>query len=128
MKVRTSVKAGGNTQGEAMKLKRIFLLAALLFVFPTVASAMPDFSWYVEYFDANGQQIGWRLWGCTGTYGSGPLDTDYTTVEIGVSCYTGDPVEVTCADLDMLDTGCGICMSYDYEALYLEEIAPDPCE
>jgi len=101
-------------------------IAALLLCVCAIAltvSATPDISNYLEYFNSSGQQIGWRLWGCFGTTGSGSWSDIYTAVP--TSCETSEAV--ACSELELEPTACEVCMSAEYKALFDQNIAPDPC-
>ncbi len=111
-----------------MKKFRVVLLLALLSALATSVRALPTFQRYIEYFNSSGQQVGWRIWYCTGgTTGSGSMTDNYTVSAIWCSG-SGDPISCE-EDLGLESIpGCDICVSSGYLDLYNLNLAPNPCD
>lgn len=58
-----------------MRLARIIIVTALIFVLSPIAYSLPDYASYWEFYDSSGNVIGHILFGCYGTSSSGNTST-----------------------------------------------------
>ena len=82
-----------------MKLR--ILMVAVACLFSLSAFALPDYPWYSEYFDEEGNSVGYRTMNCLGQFNTVGTVTENFTTEFGEPCHT--EVELyTCTDFDLV--------------------------
>jgi hypothetical protein len=90
------------------------------------ATALPDQSQFTTYFDANGNEIGWRSISCLGHWSSsGDTSGDNFTVEYEVCNSNVEPI--TCSDVGLTTVGSCTdwCVSSGYATAYNSFLVPD---
>lgn len=111
-----------------MKL-RILMLAAVC-LFSLSVFALPDYPTWTIYYDAAGNEVGYRSLNCAGQWSSsGTTDTEYYSVEYGEPCH--NEVElITCEDVGLVTFNGGTlprCVSEGFNYWCVNNPSADSC-